>query len=115
MLDNYTSAARTGGSGETGAGSFGGTLLSSVAQKCHKWVLVFSNIGKATEEGAGTINGDCVELLQDLNKLLSVLLSNKLNSKIVEENRECDVLCWCVSRDRECVSQGPSQIWKGGV
>ena len=37
------------------------------------------------------MNGDGVELMQDLNKVLSVLLANVLNSKIVNDKREGDI------------------------
>ena len=39
-----------------------------------------------------TINEDGVEILKDLNKLLSVMLDNVLNSKTSDNKREGDVL-----------------------
>ena len=71
--------------------------------------------GKATDEGAGPIDGDGVELLKYMNKVLIVLLANVLNSKIVDDKRKGDVFFWRVSREREFMPLWHSQIWQGGV
>ena len=64
--------------------------------------LVVPSDGKATEKGAGPINGDSVELLQYLNKVLTMLLANVLNSKIFDNKHEGDVFT-DMFPERECV------------
>ena len=54
--------------------------------------FIFPSDGKVIEEGSGLINVDGAELLQDLNKLLSVILANVLNSKIFNKKRKGNVL-----------------------
>ena len=55
--------------------------------------------GKSTKDSDGPTNGYDVDLLQDLNKVLKVLLANVLNSKIVNDKREGDVLMACFQRE----------------
>ena len=66
--------------------------------------------GKYTKEGAGTINGYGVELLQELNKVLSVLLSNVLNSKSFDNKREGDVFAGVFSERGSACHWGVSEF-----
>ena len=67
---------------------------------------------KYTEEGNGLVNGDGVQFLEVLDEMVSVLLANILDPKVVDDEGKSDGLGGVLPECRSSDNRGESKMGK---
>ena len=68
--------------------------------------------GKYTEEGTGPVDGDGVQFLEGLDKVVSVLLANIIDPKVVNDEEEIDEIDGVLPECRSSGNKGESKMGK---